>query len=74
MLSTGIPELQSPDDVAFLRSKLQVDLKLRFNDPVEDEKAALKYFKYQLNEARAGSTYTKLDWFFHAVQHARAKN
>lgn len=69
MLSTGIPELQSPDDVAFLRSKLQVEGGRQGRSEEEDEKSALKYFGTQLNEARAGSTFTKLDWLFHRLHH-----
>lgn len=60
MLSTGIPELQTPEDIEYLRTTLQVDK--------VDEDAALSYFKSQLNEAKIGSTYTKIDWFFHNVR------
>jgi phosphatidylinositol-4,5-bisphosphate 3-kinase len=60
MLSTGIPELQTPDDIEYLRTTLQVD-KI-------DEEAAVSYFRNQLNEAKIGSTYTKIDWFFHNVR------
>lgn len=59
MLSTGIPELQTPDDVEYLRTTLQVD---------KNEVEALSYFRNQLNEAKVGSTYTKIDWMFHNVR------
>ena len=60
MLSTGIPELQTPEDVEYLRTTLQVDK--------PDDDSALQYFKIQLNEAKIGSTFTKIDWFFHNVR------
>ncbi|UYV66255.1 PIK3CA [Cordylochernes scorpioides] len=61
MLSTGIPELQSMDDISYLRKTLQVDK--------TDESEALEYFQNQFYEAFGGSWTTKLDWFFHSVKH-----
>jgi phosphatidylinositol-4,5-bisphosphate 3-kinase len=60
MLSTGIPELQTTDDIEYLRTTLQVDKK--------NEADALSYFRSQLNEAKVGSTYTKIDWMFHNLR------
>lgn len=60
MLSTGIPELQSIDDVGYLRKTLQVE---------KTEKEALEYFQNQFFEAYGGAWTTKLDWFFHSVKH-----
>ncbi|CAG2164937.1 unnamed protein product [Oppiella nova] len=61
MLSTGIPELQSMEDISYLRQTLQVE-------KTSDE--ALKYFETQLDEAHGGAWSTKLDWFFHSVKHS----
>lgn len=60
MLSCGIPELQSLDDVGYLRKTLAVE---------KTEQEALEYFQQQLNEAHGGAWTTKLDWFFHWVKH-----
>jgi phosphatidylinositol-4,5-bisphosphate 3-kinase len=61
MLSTGIPELQSMDDISYLRQTLQVE---------KSRNEALKYFETQLDEAHGGAWSTKLDWFFHCVKHS----
>src|SRR5690606_17453975 len=61
MLGTGIPELQTIDDVQYLRQTLQVD---------KSREEALQYFETQLDEAHGGAWSTKLDWFFHSVKHA----
>ena len=60
MLSCGIPELQSLDDIGYLRKTLAVE---------KTEREALEYFQQQLNEAHDGAWTTKLDWFFHWVKH-----
>ncbi|RWS15774.1 Phosphatidylinositol-4:5-bisphosphate 3-kinase catalytic subunit alpha-like isoform [Dinothrombium tinctorium] len=60
MLSTGIPELQSIDDIGYLRKTLQVE---------KSEKEALQYFNSQFFEAYGGAWTTKIDWFFHSVKH-----
>jgi len=57
MLSCGIPELQSLDDIGYIRNTLKVDCKL--------ERDALDYFQRQFNEAYGGAWTTKMDWFFH---------
>jgi len=61
MLSTGIPELQSMDDISYLRQTLQVE---------KSRKDALEYFEAQLDEAHGGAWSTKIDWFFHSVKHS----
>ncbi|EFX69553.1 hypothetical protein DAPPUDRAFT_300912 [Daphnia pulex] len=60
MLPTGIPELQSVDDIGYLRKTLAVE---------KTEEKALEYFQNQLFEAYGGAWTTKLDWFFHSVKH-----
>ncbi|XP_015785268.1 phosphatidylinositol 4,5-bisphosphate 3-kinase catalytic subunit alpha isoform [Tetranychus urticae] len=60
MLSTGIPELQSIDDIGYLRKTLQVE---------RNEEDALKYFNNQFFEAHGGAWTTKIDWFFHNIAH-----
>ncbi|XP_054919880.2 phosphatidylinositol 4,5-bisphosphate 3-kinase catalytic subunit alpha isoform-like [Dermacentor andersoni] len=60
MLSTGIPELQSIDDIGYLRKTLQVE---------KPEEQALEYFQNQFFEAYGGAWTTKVDWFFHSVKH-----
>ena len=59
MLSCGIPELQSMDDIEYLRKTLAVE---------HNEEKALQYFQRQLNEAHNGAWTTKVDWFFHWVK------
>lgn len=61
MLSCGIPELQSFDDIGYLRKTLMVDCK--------SEKEALIYFQSQFSEAYGGAWTTKLDWFFHWIKY-----
>jgi len=61
MLSCGIPELQSIDDIGYLRKTLKVDCR--------SEQEALEYFQSQFNEAYDGAWTTKLDWFFHYMKH-----
>ncbi|XP_055340022.1 phosphatidylinositol 4,5-bisphosphate 3-kinase catalytic subunit alpha isoform-like [Paramacrobiotus metropolitanus] len=60
MLSTGIPELQSLEDVAYLRNTLAVD---------KTDEEAMNYFVEKLNEAFVDAWTTKVDWFFHGVKH-----
>lgn len=61
MLGTGIPELQTMDDIQYLRQTLQIE---------RSRKEALEYFEQQLDDAYGGAWSTKLDWFFHSVKHA----
>lgn len=60
MLPSGITELQSINDVSYLRQTLAVE---------KDEKEALEYFQNVFNDAYKGAWTTKLDWFFHSVRH-----
>lgn len=60
MLSTGLPELQSYEDLDHLRKSLQCG---------KGDEEALAYFRSQLASAQGGSTYTRIDWFFHSVRH-----
>ena len=59
MLSCGIPEPPSMDDIEYLRKTLAVE---------HNEEKALQYFQQQLNEAHNGAWTTKVDWFFHWVK------
>ena len=54
MLPSGITELQSINDVSYLRQTLAVE---------KDEKEALEYFQNVFNDAYKGAWTTKLDWF-----------
>jgi phosphatidylinositol-4,5-bisphosphate 3-kinase len=58
MLSCGIPELQSLDDIGYVRKTLAVE---------KSEEEAIMYFTQQLNSAYKDQKYTKIDWFFHAL-------
>lgn len=59
MMSTGLPELQSYEDIEYLRNTLQCN---------KADKEARDYFLLQLKSAIDGSAYTKIDWFFHNVR------
>ncbi|KYO26296.1 hypothetical protein Y1Q_0018542 [Alligator mississippiensis] len=62
MLGSGIPELQSFDDIAYVRKTLALD---------RTEQEALDYFTKQMNDAHYGGWTTKMDWVFHTIkQHA----
>ena len=56
----GITELQSINDVGYLRKTLAVE---------KTDKEALAYFQSMFNDAYGGGWTTKLDWFFHGVKH-----
>jgi phosphatidylinositol-4,5-bisphosphate 3-kinase len=58
MLSSEIPELQSIDDIMYLRKTLAVD---------ESDERALEYFRSQFMESYKHSYTTKLDWMCHAL-------
>ena len=60
MLPAGIPELQSINDVGYLRRTLGVEMRT--------EQEALNYFQTMFSEAYDGAWTTKLDWFFHSVK------
>ncbi|XP_046333765.2 phosphatidylinositol 4,5-bisphosphate 3-kinase catalytic subunit alpha isoform-like [Haliotis rufescens] len=59
MLSCGIPELQSLDDIEYIRKTLSVE---------KTEKEAVKYFIEQLQKAYGGQWTTKVDWLCHNVK------
>ena len=59
MLSCGIPELQSLDDIGYVRKTLAVEM---------NEAAAIDYFIEQFGKAYSEQWTTKVDWFFHAVK------
>uniref|UniRef100_A0A6Q2YMG7 Phosphatidylinositol 4,5-bisphosphate 3-kinase catalytic subunit alpha isoform n=1 Tax=Esox lucius TaxID=8010 RepID=A0A6Q2YMG7_ESOLU len=62
MLGSGMPELQSFDDIAYIRKTLALD---------KTEQEALDYFMKQMNDAHHGGWTTKMDWIFHTIrQHA----
>lgn len=56
MVTAGIAEMQSVDDLAYLRKTLAVDL---------SDAEAEEYFKKKFYEAYEGEWNTKLDWLFH---------
>lgn len=58
MLSSGIPELQSLDDVSYLRTTLAVE---------KNEEEARKYFLSKFHSACVDSWTTKIDWVMHAL-------
>ncbi|KAK6177652.1 hypothetical protein SNE40_015711 [Patella caerulea] len=59
MLSCGIPELQSLDDIGYVRKTLAVE---------KDEEAAIKYFITQFRNAYGVSWTTKFDWMCHNLK------
>ncbi|XP_060062464.1 phosphatidylinositol 4,5-bisphosphate 3-kinase catalytic subunit alpha isoform-like [Ylistrum balloti] len=59
MLSCGIPELQSLDDISYLRKTLAVE---------KSERDAVEYFSEQFNIAVGEQWKQKVDWFFHNVK------
>uniref|UniRef100_H2M7Z5 phosphatidylinositol-4,5-bisphosphate 3-kinase n=1 Tax=Oryzias latipes TaxID=8090 RepID=H2M7Z5_ORYLA len=62
MLGSGMPELQSFDDIAYIRKTLALE---------KGEQEALDYFMKQMNDAHHGGWTTKMDWIFHTIrQHA----
>jgi phosphatidylinositol-4,5-bisphosphate 3-kinase len=60
MLPSGITELQSINDVSYLRQTLAVE---------KNDQEALEYFQNVFNDAYKGAWTTKVDWFFHSVRH-----
>jgi len=59
MLPAGITELQSIDNIGYLRQTLAVE---------KSEKEALKYFQQVFYDAYEGAWTTKVDWFFHGAK------
>lgn len=60
MLSTGIPELQSMSDLAYLRTTLAVD---------KSDEEAVEYFRKKFREAHDLQWTTKFDWIIHGLNH-----
>lgn len=60
MLPAGITELQSIDNIGYLRQTLAVE---------KSEEDALKYFQTIFYDAYEGAWTTKLDWLLHSVKH-----
>jgi len=58
MLSCGIPELQSLDDISYVRKTLAVE---------QTNEQAEMYFRQQFQKAFSNQWTTKIDWMFHAV-------
>lgn len=65
MLCSGLPELQSLNDVAYLRKTLAVDL---------SEERAIQFFQQQFYDAYDGSWTTKIDWLFHYLNSLKGGN
>jgi len=65
MLSSGLPELQSLNDVSYLRKTLAVDM---------SEEKAIKFFQQQFYDAYDGSWTTKIDWLFHYLNTLKGGN
>ncbi|KAL7858960.1 hypothetical protein SRHO_G00141070 [Serrasalmus rhombeus] len=60
LLGCGMPELQSFDDIAYLRKTLALE---------KSQQEALEYFTKQMNDAHHGGWTTKMDWIFHTIRH-----
>ncbi|XP_078138430.1 phosphatidylinositol 4,5-bisphosphate 3-kinase catalytic subunit alpha isoform-like [Centroberyx gerrardi] len=60
LLGCGMPELQSFDDIAYLRKTLALE---------KTQQEALEYFTKQMNDAHHGGWSTKMDWIFHTIRH-----
>jgi phosphatidylinositol-4,5-bisphosphate 3-kinase len=61
MIPAGMPELQSMDDILYLRKKLAID---------ESNENALRFFQKEFYDSHTFSITTKVDWVFHAINHA----
>ncbi len=61
MLSSGMTELQSIEDLIYLRKKLAID---------ETDENALRMFREEFAESHKYSFTTKVDWFFHSLNHS----
>jgi len=58
MISSGMPELQSNDDVMYMRNQLAVD---------ETDEKARKFFSEQFDNVLKLAYTTQIDWVFHAM-------
>ena len=58
MLSTGIPELRSVEDLNYVRDALYL---------VGTENEALEHFRKKMSEARNNAWSTSLNWYIHGL-------
>ena len=58
MLSTGIPELKTTDDISYIRDALCLG---------ERREVALEVFRKKIQEAMKNSWSVSLNWYFHNV-------
>ncbi|XP_059078692.1 phosphatidylinositol 4,5-bisphosphate 3-kinase catalytic subunit beta isoform-like isoform X2 [Tigriopus californicus] len=64
MISTGLPELSSEQDLHVIRSTLHLD---------RSEEYALEHFRKDFNESLRNAWTISLDWWFHMVNQLRNK-
>ena len=62
MISTGLPELSSEQDVNIVRSTLNLD---------RSEEEALENFKREFDESLRNAWKISLDWWFHMMNQMR---
>ena len=60
LLSTGIPELENPTDLDYLRDSLAL---------LKDESDANQHFQAAFREAYQNKTATTINWMFHNINH-----
>lgn len=60
LLSTGIPELEQPNDLDYLRDSLAM---------LKDEADAVRHFESSYREAHANRSLTTVNWMFHNLNH-----
>lgn len=61
MLSMGLPELSTPENVDFLKSSLMYD--------EMDRKRVSDAFQDIFEEVIKGDWFVSINWFFHSVKH-----
>ena len=64
MMSTGIPELRSLDDIRYINNTLCL---------AKSEEDALEDFREKLREAVKHSWSVSVNWFFHSMAHSGKK-
>ena len=64
MISTGLPELASEQDLNYIRTTLHLD----YSDAM-----ALENFRKDFNESLRNAWTISLDWWFHMMNQMRAK-
>ena len=60
LLSTGIPELENPADLDYLRDSLAM---------LKDESSAIKHFEASFSKAYQNRSSTTMNWMFHNLNH-----